>query len=320
MSPLQLREQRQRLEVCGGNMFRSQNIKLTLAAALSLTMLSACGNPQNQQDGQIAGNIIGGTTSTLAFQKKNGVVALLSFVAKPAAQPEGTQTPPAANDNEEIGTSICTGSLLSKRVVLTAAHCVDDENLKAVVAVFTTDITKENAAESAVRVARVRIHPDYNGQNDMAVLLLAADAPADFQFAKLPETDITSELKGKRLTLAGYGVTNPLVNALEMDEKTGELVIKPLPSEGDGVLRQVSGIETLAISPDGKEFMVSGYDGKKGACHGDSGGPAYLTQKDGSFLLVGVTSRGTNPIGNCDRQAIYGSVAGQLDWVKGFLK
>lgn len=309
-------------------MLTSQKLKFSLVAALSVTMLSACGNQSTQKDGQIASNIIGGSTSTLDFQKENGIVALLSLVEQkkeaPAETPkEGeSATPQAANDNDkpEVGMSICTGSLISKRVILTAAHCVDSENLKGVLAIFTNDITAEDAPTKAIPVGRVELHPDYDGQNDMALVFLRSDAPEGFKLAKLPASDITSELKGKSVTLAGYGVTTPLVNKIGMDPDSGELVVIPLPTEGDGVLRQVSGIETLAISPDAKEFMVSGYGGTKGACHGDSGGPAYLAQEDGSFLLVGVTSRGTNPIGNCDRQAIYGSVAAQMDWIRKFVK
>ncbi|AGH94357.1 S1 family peptidase [Pseudobdellovibrio exovorus] len=310
-------------------MLTSQKLKFSLVAALSVTMLSACGNQSSSKDGQIASNIVGGTTSTLEFQKANGIVALLSLTEKkkeaPAEAPKEGEAalPQAANDNEEkpeVGMSICTGSLISKRVILTAAHCVDSEDLKGVLAIFATDISAEDAPTKAIPVGRVELHPDYDGQNDMALVFLRSDAPADFKLAKLPSSDITSDLKGKSVTLAGYGVTTPLVNKIGIDPESGELVVIPLPTEGDGVLRQISDIETLAISPDAKEFMVSNYGGTKGACHGDSGGPAYLAQEDGSFLLVGVTSRGTNPIGNCDRQAIYGSVAAQMDWIRKFVK
>ena len=150
----------------------------------------------------------------------------------------------------------------------------------------------------------------------MAMLTLEKDAPADFKFAKLPTAEGAPRVSDK-LTLAGYGVTDPIVNLLVVNPRSGQIVgLLPNDAPGSGLLRQVDDIEILQETQDKREVLLSGNQGNKGACHGDSGGPAYRKESNGTYTLLGVTSRGTNPTGNCDRDAVYGSVAGQLDWIR----
>lgn len=320
----------------------------------SLALLSACspnGNSAADGNGLTARNIIGGTLSDSAFQKANGVVGLImvSVEAPPqaandnesasasgdrtAAAPGSGDSSAAAQPQPRVSISICTGSLLAKRKVLTAAHCVMSPNLRAVLVFFKTDLENANPETDAIRALAAHVHPDYNprggsagtpsfettrSDSDMVMLTLEKDAPADFKLAKLPTAEATPRAQEK-LTLAGYGVTNPIVNQLVVNIITGQIGIRPVESTGSGVLRQVDNIEVLQETDDKKEFLLSGYAGERGACHGDSGGPAYRKESDGTYTLLGVTSRGTNPIGNCDRDAVYGSVAGQLDWIRSAL-
>ncbi len=52
-----------------------------------------------------------------------------------------------------------------------------------------------------------------------------------------------------------------------------------------------------------------------GACHGDSGGPAYLAL-EGGYALWGVTSRGLNdPNDDCSQFAIYTKAMPYANWI-----
>lgn len=295
-------------------MFTSRHLKFTIAAALSVTLLSACNNQGVQSDGQIASNIIGGRASTARFQKENGVVGLVSMTM-------------------QGGISACTASLIAKRVLLTAAHCVPANNL-VTYAVFTTDINTfmETLAtdiskldEMGVMVDRAEINTDYNSTardpleaaaGDVAVVFLKADAPAEFKVAKLPTADL--ELQGKAVTLAGFGVQSAIRNSARVNPQTGELGIGRLPESKSGELRQVDDLNVLFANPDKTAFLVTGGTEVKGACSGDSGGPAYLKQANGSMVLVGVASNiMADPFENCNRGlSFYAGVPKKLDWIK----
>lgn len=280
-------------------------------------MLSACApTPKAQQlqnfDPESA-SILGGKDADLKFQAENGVVGLLII----------------SQDSEGDSQSICTGSLISKRLVLTAAHCIADPNVVAVLSFFDVDVEKAIKEKSFVAATRIEIHDKFfpkvesgvfseqKSWNDFGLIELASDAPGTFKISALPKASDIENLKSKKqLTLAGYGVNTAIVNELVIEN--GKPVVVPLAqaSDSSGTLRIVSGINVLDFSKNDDEILIDQSGGKSGACHGDSGGPAYVSNKNGQLTLVGVTSRGTNEIGNCDEKAIYGNVANVIPWIQ----
>lgn len=254
-------------------------------ALLSLAMLASCApNNQNASDA-LAGNIVGGRNMTLKDQKKNGVVGIVISTAD--------------------GMGICTGSLIAKNIVLTAAHCLDESEspIKNIFVVFAESI--ESAKPEQIRVASTGIAnenfapsaPDSGKSwNDVALLKLSEDAPSDFSLARLPPANLKLNV-GQQLTQLGYG-------RAEADRSS--------TTDSSGVLRTVSGIGILAISPDGRELQLN--EEKKGSCNGDSGGPALLKTKSGN-VVVGVDSRGTSQT-SCIGVGIYTNVVAQLPWIK----
>lgn len=254
-------------------------------ALLSLAMLASCApNNQNTSDA-FAGNIVGGRKMTLKDQKKAGVVGIVISTAD--------------------GMGICTGSLIAKNIVLTAAHCLDESEspIKNIFVVFAEDI--ESAKPEQIRVASTGVAhegfapsaPDSGKSwNDVALLKLSEDAPADFKLALLPEANLKLNV-GQQLIQSGYG-------RAEADRSA--------TTDSSGVLRTVSGIGILAISLDGREIQMN--EAKKGSCNGDSGGPAYLRTSKGQ-VIVGVDSRGTSQT-SCIGVGIYTNVVAHLAWIK----
>jgi len=99
----------------------------------------------------------------------------------------------------------CSGTVISPRVVITAAHCVDYP--------VTRVFFGPNAwlPERVVAVSQVIAHPDYshkNMANDLALLQLAGPAGVQAMPLLRATMDNTPAFLGADLTFVGYGVTD----------------------------------------------------------------------------------------------------------------
>lgn len=261
----------------------------TVALLTTVSVLASCakndGGKTTEQSELLAGNIVGGIKSTASFQKRNGIVALV------------IHTPD--------GDGICTGTLISKRIVLTAAHCLADAPATSISVVFTTNVelaTKQNTRNGVLsQVHELFFNSMIGGKgawNDVGLLKLDEDAPADMKFATLPSLMQRPLEAQTPIIQAGFGRT--------------EATRMPT-SDTSGTLKQVAGIEVIRLLQDGKEMLLK-EDGK-GSCNGDSGGPAFTKSPDGSLLQVGINSRGTD-WQSCIGAGIFTTVASHIKWIR----
>ena len=287
-------------------------------AVLFLVIFAGCGpesktnlNYKNTNQASNS-NIVGGVDATEAYQKQNGIVQLVMQ----------TQVNPHQDAPAQYMFSICTGTLIAKNLILTAAHCVAKQDLKSIMVIFNLNQDFTNSQNIRFAVQAV-VHPEFlknidlasnNSWNDIALLKLNSDAPTDFNFARLPSLMNTIRLiPNLKVSLAGFGITSPIANRL-VRKKNGTQEIVAVPSNTSGILRKIDGILVKKISSDKKEIIL---DQSKsiGPCHGDSGGPAFITASDGITIQVGITSRSSNKIGNCNETAIYTNVSSHLIWI-----
>lgn len=210
---------------------------------------------------------------------------------------------------------VCTGTLVTRRVVVTAGHCFFDGDGAPVAATSfavgfsTLDLRSPPSTDHLVAVVGGGPHPEYgtsesgdermNGldptERDIGVLLLARD------LVEVPTVPLTSRSKtarvtdpGESLTLVGYGVTD-------------------LDTLDYGILMSV---ESTVVDRIENEMLLAPASVDEGdTCFGDSGGPVYATI-DGTITLVGLTSRGRlDTTIECGAGGIYSNVAYHRAWL-----
>lgn len=191
---------------------------------------------------------------------------------------------------------ICTGTLIDKDIVLTAAHCVKSGSFATPTfkIVYGTNMSQP-VAQSVV--AKAQAHQSYRpvnvDNNDIALLHFKTALPVGFVPVRLPPANYALQA-GQKLAVAGYGINSPLSSG-----------------GGSGILRAT--IDVVQQPAYGRtEFSIAA-DPKTGDCYGDSGGPFYV-QSNGQPVVVGVVSRGiTN---DCRDGGIHTRVAAHIAWIQ----
>ena len=175
--------------------------------------------------------------------------------------------------------SVCTGTLISQRVIVTAAHCTAGSSQIAVAYI-------EEGRPILQAVSEVARNPGFSRKTavslDIALLRLQTDLPNRFVPVPIDRGAAASEV-GEDLTIAGFGLSE------EHDLKSA------------GTLRAASVRLLPKLYP---RFLRLGIDARLDSlavCKGDSGGPVmsggalvgvlYAAERTGKAKVCGATAQ-----------------------------
>jgi hypothetical protein len=202
---------------------------------------------------------------------------------------------------------LCTGTLVSPNVIVTAGHCCDGTISGAYNAL---DTMAPRLAGEYVNVAQVIRHPRYDPRtlrNDIAVLILEKPLTSVSPRAFAP----AGALNGvSTVRVVGYGATNADgTKGSGVRREVDVAIVNPVGAEWP------QKAVTYGCDPD-LEFVATKDRFGSDTCDGDSGGPAYV-RVNGQYCLVGATSR---PIKDaqirCGSGGVYERLEKYEEWVK----
>ena len=231
-------------------------------------------------------SIVGGTATTI--QKWPWQVALTLS--------------PSLNEGSALDRQMCGGSLVTPRIVLSAAHCFysgsgwSPPSEYAIVS-GRTRLSSSEGVEVPVDdyfyltdgSGRQLYNPNSNAWDVVVVRLGQSVSSKPIKLASAGESRLWTA--GREAFATGWGATNPDADRDVLQEVSLSIV-------GDNECRDKWGGDT--------SVMLCAFAPGRDTCSGDSGGPLVVAAGGGQYRLVGDTSFG----GSCGSGGIYGRLSG----------
>ena len=288
---------------------RSQLLRAVMAAVLAIVAVSPLAT-EAQARQQPTPKVLGGLPQ-LASQAP-WIVHIVTV---------DTKVP--VTTNKRYYSTTCTGTVIAPTWILTAAHCVYDDDSAIISRYPATSIrafapgvqasVSKFFAKGRV-VSKVYVHPMYgktNGDTNGDVALLKLKDPIPGTTSMRMDSGAFNPMVGEELVSFGWGRTDRAGETSATSIQRAGLVIAGIPTDPQCAQWDIQG---QSWSP--AFLCATGPTEDTALCSGDSGGPWVSYDASGTPTLVGVTSYGPEETcGTLDYPVVATRLAPMRWWV-----
>jgi len=231
------------------------------------------------------------------------IVFIVAMLSTPAvAIVKGTESPDLAKYSvmvlDDRG-EMCSATILSQTVLLTAAHCV------AHASDWRVHWRDMDGKPILIKPKLVAVHPLYDPsaiskrRKSIDLALIKLSEPLPDRFVAIEVSDLSVLPAGEMVTVAGFGFSQ------EKNRKT---------------LGKIRSVDLNVVQPYGESKFIlwlrDAFSGGAGGCQGDSGGPILYKNK----LIAVVSWSSGEGRSNCGYYTQGVILLPELDWINRFIQ